>query len=433
LGEALTILFGISDPVKSRRIMESVPVGPYGIACSEPAIPNIPPYHNDGIWPFVVAYWTWAAKKNGHSPQVEHGIASIYRAAGLFLTNKENMVARTGDHMGTQINSDRQLWSVAGNLSLIFRVFAGMEFQPGGIIFRPFIPEGYGNTLIIENFSYRNAILNIKIAGTGNTIDSFRLNGRKLDKPFIPQSLTGKHTIDIHLTPSESIPVNMNWDGGIVSPETPDLSLAGTTLKATPVAGAEKYKLYRNATLIEEKTEPVFTNINFNEFSEYQVQAVNRDGLHSFLSEPVVIIPGNKVLIAQAQGFGIDNKYSGYTGLGYVPLSQTENRVVSFHVTLPESGYYSIDFRYANGNGPINTDNKCAIRTLSVNGDVKQAVVMPQRGFERWDDWGFTNSQTVCLKKEKNTLELQFMPWNENMNIHENRALLDYMRIIIIP
>lgn len=433
LGEALSILFGISDPVKSRRIMENVPVGPFGIACFEPAIPNIPPYHNDGIWPFVVAYWTWAARKTGHGPQVEHGIASIYRAAGLFLTNKENMVARTGDHMGTQINSDRQLWSVAGNLSLILRVFAGMEFQPGGILFRPFIPEGYGNRLMIENFSYRNAKLNINIVGTGNTIDSFRLNGRKMDKPFIPQSLTGKHTIDIRLASSDNARGNMNRDGGLVSPETPDISLTGTHLKASNVTEAVKYKLFRNGVLINENIEPFFSNINLDEFSEYQIQAVDSNGLHSFLSEPVAIIPGNKAMIAQAQGLGLDKKHPGYTGLGYLPLSQTENRVVTFNVTLPERGYYSIDFRYANGNGPINTDNKCAIRTLSVNGDLKQAVVMPQRGFDRWEDWGFTNSQTVWLNKGKNTIQLLFMPWNENMNIHENRALLDYMRIIIMP
>jgi len=432
LGEALSILFGVSDPIKSRRIMESVPIGPYGAACIEPAIPNIPPYHNDGIWPFVVSYWTWAAKKAGHGPQVEQGIASLYRAAGLFLTNKENMVARTGDYMGTQINSDRQLWSVAGNLSLIFRVFAGMEFLPGGISFHPFIPEGYGNKLIIEDFSYRNAVINIRISGTGDTIKSFRLNGRKMNRPFIPESLTGKHDIEIRLMPSEKSYTDMNRSGRKVSPETPDLFLTGATLKATPVPDGVRYKLYRNAALIEEKPDPVFSNVNLSEFCEYQVQAVNSDGLHSFLSEPVVIVPGNRVLIVQAQGMGMDKKYPGYAGLGYVPLSQTENRVVTFNVTLPEKGLYSLDFRYANGNGPINTDNKCAIRTLSIDDDLKQTVVMPQRGYDRWSDWGFSNSQIIYMEKGKHTLQLLFMPWNENMNIQENRALLDYMRIIVM-
>jgi hypothetical protein len=433
LGEALSILFGISDSIKSRQIMSSVPVGSYGIACIEPAIPNIPPYHNNGLWPFVVAYWTWAAKKTGHGPQVEHGIASLYRAAGLFLTNKENMVAGTGDYMGTQINSNRQLWSVAGNLSLIFRVFAGMEFLPDGIFFKPFIPEGYGNRFIIENFSYRNAILNIKISGTGDTVDSFRLNGRKMNRPFISGSLTGKHDIEIRLKHSDNILQGMNHSGGNVSPETPHLFLNGSTIKALPVAGADIYKLYRNATLIQENTIPHFPDIPLNEFYEYQLQAVDNMGNTSFLSEPVVVIPKNTIMTIQAQGPGMDTKYAGYTGKGYIPLSKTENRETTFNLILPESGFYSVDFRYANGSGPVNTDNKCAVRTLSVDGTLRQTVVMPQRGYERWDDWGYSNSQILYMDKGQHSIQLIFMPWNENMNSYENRALLDHMRIIFLP
>jgi hypothetical protein len=41
---------------------------------------------------------------------LEHGLASLFRAAAMFLTNKENMVAQNGDFNGTQVNSDRQLW-----------------------------------------------------------------------------------------------------------------------------------------------------------------------------------------------------------------------------------------------------------------------------------------------------------------------------------
>jgi len=89
------------------------------------------------------------------------GLASIYRAAALFNTNKENMVATTGDYAGTQINSDRQLWSVAGTLATVYRIFFGMEFTPDGISFTTFVPSAYTGDKSIRNFKYRNAILTI--------------------------------------------------------------------------------------------------------------------------------------------------------------------------------------------------------------------------------------------------------------------------------
>ncbi|MFS6555600.1 hypothetical protein VPJ68_09015, partial [Parabacteroides distasonis] len=79
----------------------------------------------------------------------------------------------------------------------------------------------------------------------------------------------------------------------------------------------------------------------------------------------------------------------------------------------------------ANGNGPINTENKCAIRTLSVDGHRIGTIVMPQRGAGNWNDWGMSNTLQVRLTPGTHTLSLQFLPENENMNLRVNHALLD--------
>jgi len=89
-------------------------------------------------------------------------------------------------------------------------------------------------------------------------------------------------------------------------------------------------------------------------------------------------------------------------------------------------------FRYANGSGPWNTDNKCAIRSLSVNGEYQGVIVMPQRGKDEWSDWGFTNARKVLLHQGKNRVKIHFEDWNNNMNVEVNRAMLDYMRVIEI-
>jgi hypothetical protein len=53
LGEALAVLFDVADKEKAKSIIAKSPITPYGVTCIYPQIPNIPPYHNNGIWPFV--------------------------------------------------------------------------------------------------------------------------------------------------------------------------------------------------------------------------------------------------------------------------------------------------------------------------------------------------------------------------------------------
>ncbi len=91
---------------------------------------------------------------------------------------------------------------------------------------------------------------------------------------------------------------------------------------------------------------------------------------------------------------------------------------------------YLIDFRYSNGSGPWNTDNKCAIRSLYNSLTYIGSYVFPQRGTDEWSDWGWSNSYKVNLKKGNNPLRLVLEEWNINMNVDVNRAMIDYMRVI---
>ena len=101
-------------------------------------------------------------------------------------------------------------------------------------------------------------------------------------------------------------------------------------------------------------------------------------------------------------------------------------------IDVPTDGNYAIDWCYANGNGPTNTENKCAIRTLFIDNNRLGAQVFPQRGSGEWSNWGFSNALQVSLKAGRHTLRLEFMPENENMNIEVNQAMLDYVRLVKI-
>ena len=115
---------------------------------------------------------------------------------------------------------------------------------------------------------------------------------------------------------------------------------------------------------------------------------------------------------------------NGYEGAGFVELDRT-TAPVTVDIIAPEAGRYAISLRYANGNGPVNTENKCAIRTVSVDGKRAGIVVMPHRGAGNWYDWGNTNPLLVELTAGAHTVTIDYRPENTNMNINTNHALVD--------
>jgi hypothetical protein len=112
-----------------------------------------------------------------------------------------------------------------------------------------------------------------------------------------------------------------------------------------------------------------------------------------------------------------------------VEINTTENVRIAIPVVIEQSGQYLIDWRYANGNGPVNTSNKCAVRTLLVDGTQAGAHVFPQRGNELWNEWGWTNTVQTYLTAGEHCLTLEFLPHNYNMNMLVNQAMADALRI----
>jgi hypothetical protein len=408
------------------------PVVEYGVPSFWPYIPEIPPYHNAGYWPFVGAFWTWASAEAGNTPGVEHGLGTMYRAAALFLTNKENMVAATGHFEGTQINSDRQLWSVAGTLASVYRVLFGMRFERDGLHLRPFIPKNYTGTRTLTGVSYRDATLDITVRGHGTRVVQVTLDGESLDRPVIPADLKGPHKVRVVMSgglPGGEIRLVENQ----YTPATPQVTRQGDALVWPGVDRAVAYRVVRNgeAVATQEYTRYELPSTRPAALHEYQVEAIGDDGLRSFRSEPVRVVADAAVQTIAADAFDADLAIEdpGYTGAGYLPLTQTQHTDVSTDVTIEEAGQFVVDVRYANGNGPVNTSNKAAIRTLTVGAE-EGVIVMPQRGDRVWNDWGYSNTLRVRLPKGTHTLRLHYDALDENMNRETNAAHLDHIRLV---
>ncbi|MBB3188142.1 MGH1-like glycoside hydrolase domain-containing protein [Microbacter margulisiae] len=429
LGEALCVLFGIADPQQQKSVIENTPVTTFGISCIYPQIPGIPSYHNNAVWPFVESYWALASAKAGNEKSVLEAMASVYRPAALFLTNKENFVASNGDFAGTQINSDNMLWSLSGSLSLIYKVIFGMEFQKDKLIFHPFVPETLQGNRSLTHFKYRKALLTIDMQGYGNSIRSFELDG-KTTKPFVPCTLTGLHTIKIVLANNTFPDYKIHKVVDYTSPETPAVTLAGKKLLWKSVQGAVSYLVLKNGHAVMHTINLSYP-VQGNHYAEFQVIAVDKNGVESFASEPLAVNTSWDAQTLEMEKYApkAGYPYKNYSGSGFVEISKTQNRSITIPVNIRMPGIYAIRFRYANGNGPINTDNKCALRTLRIDHQQAGTIVFPQRGTNEWSNWGYSNTVQVSLTKGQHQIVLSFEPSDENMNGAINQAMLDCMVI----
>lgn len=429
LGEALSVYFDVASSKQSQQIYQKSPLTAFGATCIYPQIPGIPPYHNNAIWPFVQSYWNLGAAKAKNESALTHGLAAIYRAGALFLTNYENMVADNGDYFGTEINSDHMLWSMAGNIAMIHRVFLGMHFENDGVFFQPVVPESFGGFKELANFKYRGAVLDVKVNGFGANVASFKLDGKKCDKPFVEANLVGNHTVEIELDNQSFSKDGINLVNNEFSLPTPQSVLSNGTLVWNSLGGAVSYKVYYNGKAIDTIKDTTFI---ISRSGEFKVSAIDKYGWESFTSEPIRYFKDNEMTYIdfdQSKSTEFAADINNYFGNGFVELSLVKNLEFIFNLNVVKSADYLVDFRYANGSGAWNTDNSCAIRTLYVNGDKCGSVVMPQRGTNEWSNWGYSNSVKIHLNKGSNKLKLAFMPWDNNMNYIVNRALIDQLRV----
>jgi hypothetical protein len=430
LGEALAVLFDAADAGKQQSVISNTPVNEFGIPCIYPQIPDILPYHNNAVWPFVETYWAMASAKAGNEESVMRAISAIYRPAALWLTNKENFVASDGDFAGTQINSSNMLWSLSGNIALVYKVLFGIHYNENSLQFKPFVPKALAGKRFLDRFKYREALLNISMSGYGNQIKSISLDGKTIFGGIVPASLKGEHMVNIILANNE-LTGKTNLQPAYTTPGTPVVTCTRGKLSWLKTEGAARYRIIKNGRLIT-ITKILNYQVNINEYSEYQVIAVDAKGVGSFASEPVQVIPASAAQLIEAETLADKSGlvYQGFTGKGFVEISGTTNTTLNIPVKIDMDGIYAIDFRYANGNGPINTENKCAIRTLGVDQEFAGTVVFPQRGKGEWSNWGYSNMVKVKLTKGKHQVSLQLKNANENMNGEINQAMIDYLRII---
>lgn len=434
LGEALSILYDIAPADRQKSISENNPVTPFGPAIFYPQIADMPNYHNNALWPFVASYWTLAQAKAGNEAGVLEGIGSVVRPAALFATNKENFNLDNGDYY-TELNSSNMLWSLAGNLSLVNRILFGLHFEKEGLLVRPFVPKSMGGVRRLENFPYRGGRLDITVEGYGSKVASLTLNGKPLpvDAVISAGKLKGDCRIVVKMDNAPIPGMALNRVANAKAPLTPAAWISegasGAELQWNPIEYIAGYVVYKDGKEVGRTRQTSWPLVGRG---EWQVAGIDGSGTLSFASEPRsnrqtlrFQMDGERTAaVSKEISYAPATPIAGYHGEGFAETSH-EVPAVNGTVSVVEPGLYAVTFRYANGNGPVNTENKCAVRSLYVNDEEVATVVMPQRGVGNWDDWGLTNTVRVLLPAGQNVLGLVLNSEDENMNLATNHALID--------
>jgi hypothetical protein len=435
LGLSLAILADIASPAQAAEILRRYPTGPHGPSVVWPQERDQPIYHNQAIWPFVTAYWARAGRHAGHAAVVEHALASLYRLAADNLSHMENFDFATGlaDYrgdgiQGPVINSRRQLWSVAGYLSVVQDVVFGLETDWHGLRFRPFLTPGMRDayfagraTIDLRDLPYRGTRHNVTVrfpttTGTGRgayAIAGIKLNGRAVSSDFVRlEQLAAENSWEIELgaaapesgavslvNPTDRTklyaPAAPRWDdaGGAVRIEGERLALHFQPATNPAVT----YTLYRDGREVARGWQGTKwvdpDSADFRQrLHEYAAVAVDpATGFSSHLT-PVRrhLLPAQLTTVPFAKLTVTGGKSSG----GQVEAwGAPGDRIESQPFTVAQAGRHAITVRYANGSGPINTGITCAVKRIEIvragTGEVVAAgyAVMPQLGTaERWED-----------------------------------------------
>ena len=437
LGLALSMYYGVADPSKAVSITQNYPVVDYGVPTVYPEKANLGPYHNKSIWPFVEAYYMLGAQKAGNTQAVEHTMKSLIRSSALFLTNKENFVYDTGDSNGTAVNSSRQLWSVAGYLSMVYRVIMGMNYTAEGIEFSPMVPDSLTGPFELSNFKYRESTLNVKVSGNGDQIDTLKVDGVTQALPYVyPANGTGNHSIEITLKRSGlnysinkvqagaacEAPVEpiMNWtnDGKLQWTEEPGYS----------------YKLW-DGTSYFDAASPYTVPDTYSTYNLVKIS--NKTGIWSDLGGISMNIPSGSSTIYEAEEGSynpghFEDYHSGYSGTGYVTDRRGETADLSINVNIPagKGGNYILRYKYANSNS--NDGNFCGIRSMLIDGVDSATVVFPNLTNGIWSVYNYSSYVFTNLSEGTHTIKLIISPdnYDENMSRSKNDVNLDFLELI---
>ena len=419
LGESLGILFSKTFAPQAFDLVGSYPRTDYGSPVISHQLPHSPPYHNQAIWPFVETYSILAAKQAGQQEVYRHGFNGLIRAAGLFLSHRENFHYINGRPDLTQINSDRQLWSVAGWLGAIYKGLFGItinyDFDRKGfdLDLKPNNPFKWDN-FTLTNLTLHNTPISIHLKGSGSAIKSIKVNGEDhpegASMPLLGETLDVTVVLEELEAPRKTPLLIADYH----TPDMPDIMWSNDTLAWYAPSSIGILEL--NGRVLDTlELSPVLISDSLNGF--FTLRTLDSTGASSLPTKPHYLGPSATLMLSSEAPY-------------YIELGK-DNAFINLSFNVPSDGNYLMRFIYANGSGPLNTGNTCGLAKLSINDWwLEQMVSFPHTN--AWENLATTSWMKALFKSGKNTLNLdqESLPVT-NMNGETN--LFRVFSVEIVP
>ena len=443
LGSALAVILGVADAAQAARILESYPHYGPSAPVHWPQQQQTRIYHNRGEWPFVSAYWLRAAARADNDAVADRVTAALMRGAAINLSNMENFEAASGApwfddgaFSGPVVNSQRQLWSVAGYLAMVHGTIFGLNGRPEGLAVTPYLTAGmrnamFGNTdrLVLNDFPWKGRTITVvlNLPATGGSGGSYgvterRLNGVAFTGEVVPEAmLETENRIDVFfgaLSAGRALTERTDDDWrDVFQPRTPRITgvseVAGDLRLAIDRNGetdAVEFFVYRDGVriasdLADSTTQYVDTSADTSASPCYSVEACFvSSGNCSQHAPPNCWWGAGAARITSFPASSFTNVGgTGSTNHGrfhYEAWGDAGHRLEVSSFTPATSGEYLFQAVYGNGAGGVDTGITCAVKRLYVEeaGSIvgEGALIMPHLG--EWSRWGDSNFVSVALE-----------------------------------
>ena len=293
------------DEAALTRAVAAYPHAGRGTPVIWPQQQATPIYHNRSHWPFVTAFFARAAGDGVSDRAYDFALMSLFRSAALNLSNMENFELISGraqfddpdpSMSGPVVNSQRQLWSVGGYLSMAARSLFGIRaLDSGGLTVRPTVTMPLRNTLFrsaealeLKDLPWRGTLVDVRVIlpplapaselpGGTYGIRSVEVNGvavRDVREGFLKEDLPGHSQVVVTLEdrPAPQRPWNFVTPDALAAeggwrrlfapkaPTVPDLGVSlapGGGLTVSFAAGEQDassvvHDIYRDGALVAE-------------------------------------------------------------------------------------------------------------------------------------------------------------------------------------
>lgn len=448
LAQALCILFGIAMGEKAQTVASREPRSPFGAPVFSPYRSDLAAiYHNRAVWPFVEGYALWAAGTAGDPQIVARGMASLLRAAILFGTNKENFSAETGASHATVQNSDRQLWSIAGMLSMYYHTIFGLQWDGDALIFTPCIPKAYGGDHWLTGLRLRGFTLDVHIHGYGSEVCRCLINGQDAP-PVIDAHATGLFVVELELNPMDDsepavqppravadlpVPAWLTPEPGPAEtgaePALPQQA-AAPNLQWHAVEGADAYIIYRNGVPLTQVETTSYDPAPTDYYAQYQIQAVSRNGAESYLSEPWEHLPAGARRYLAPCSIGREGEYTVENAQAWIDAQPHTSCLLFEPLEIENAGDYRIELLYCNATDNIANGDTCALRDLILDHVRIATLAMPHNSTrDDWSRFSFTAPVTARLEPGRRQFKLLYTERDRNQNGRTNQAMVRSLRL----